>query len=871
MKKALSLLLVLAMVISMAPAVFAAPVVTISDDVTVKEGEVASFTVTTTGTGNISYVWYYRENSAKGWKFANETGKNSPTLMVTASRANNGYQYCCVVTDANGKTTSAHATLNVEVEPLAVIDQTHELTVSSGDTFSLKVKANDPNVKYRWYGRGYGNEYWRFPAGQGVVSDTLTATATGLYAKYEYMCRITDKNGNYVDSEIITVNISDPEELAFTKQPTDVSAKVGDQVTFYVYTTGAVRLQWYYKTATSNWAFVEKCPGYVSGNDTYKLTMDVTENNIGYQFTCQITGSDGVSKLTAETATLTLRDDLAIVTGPQDVTAEAGETVQFTIDAKGVSKYQWYRRTSATANWGFASEADGAKTSTLNVTATESMDGYQYCCVIQDVDGLKITSDPATLTVGYPLGHINNPHMINVMGVPYECQTGEVAAGATYYASINNGFSAPNMVIENANVNVIYKGETYAPVDGVVTVPLAPCYRMPNNVEIVNKGTEAASYTLKFEYPLGSMENPEIVTDLTFFYAPQAEGDTDGYYFKWTAPEAAILTLSLSNYAEGADYNAYVTVGYTQYNWAVEAVEGVLTIEVAEGDEVIINAFTISQYKIDENWNVVCDEEGNPIVVYNPESSVYINGGFVNGGINYPYDLSPMDVPGSAVTNVIEAGASEYYTTTASGTVITFNTQDITVEYEGVVYEAQNGAVSFYVEGGFDPMTRMPKPIVFKVTNIGTAAASFTANYNFKVGHSLNPDALILGDNTQTFVQGDEEYVYTWTATDDGELTISVSGTNGWVYFVNNLTDNQYSERMVSTDEGAETLTIQVEAGDEIQVKMCSYDADLWGSCDGSVTVNASFKVPAGEDAPGDTDIEQPIPDEDKPEDGVGD
>lgn len=400
MKKVLSLLIVLAMVLAMVPAVFAAPVVTISDDVTVKEGEVASFTVTTTGTGNISYVWYYRENSAKGWKFANETGKNSSTLMVTASRANNGYQYCCVVTDANGKTTSAPATLNVEVEPLAVIDQTRELTVSSGDIFSLNVKVNDPNVKYRWYGRGYGNEYWRFPAGQGVVSDTLTATATGLYAKYEYMCRITDKNGNYVDSEIITVNISDPEELAFTKQPTDVSAKVGDQVVFYVYTTGAVRLQWYYKTATSNWAFVEKCPGYVSGDDTYKLTMDVTEKNIGYQFTCQITGSDGVTKLTADTATLTLRDDLAIVTGPQDVTAEAGETVQFTIDAKGVSKYQWYRRTSATANWGFASEADGAKTSTLNVTATESMDGYQYCCVIQDVDGLKITSDPATLTVG---------------------------------------------------------------------------------------------------------------------------------------------------------------------------------------------------------------------------------------------------------------------------------------------------------------------------------------------------------------------------------------------------------------------------------------------------------------------------------------
>ena len=548
---------------------------------------------------------------------------------------------------------------------------------------------------------------------------------------------------------------------------------------------------------------------------------------------------------------------LKIVTQPTAQTAALGANAEFIVVANGDElTYQW--QTLVGEAWVDIADATAA---TLSVTASEENDGTQYKCVITDKHGESVTSEVAALTVEYPQGHMYNPHVINVMGMPYACQTGEIAAGATYYASISNGFSAPNMVIENANVNVIYNGETYAPVDGVVTVPLAPSSRMPNNVEIVNKGAEAASYTLTFEYPLGSMENPEIVTDLSFFYAPQAEGDTDGYYFKWTAPEAGILTLSLSNYAEGADYNAYVTVGYAQYNWSEEAVEGVLTIDVAEGDEVIINAFTISQYKIDENWNVVYDEEGNPIIVYNPESSVYINGGFVNGGINYPYDLSPMDVPGSAVTNVIEAGASEYYTTTASGTVITFNTQDITVEYEGVVYEAQNGAVSFYVEGGFDPMTRMPKPIVFKVTNIGENAVAFTANYTYPVGHSENPDTLVIGENVSTFEQGDEPYYYTWTAEETGKVTITISAKNGWFYCVNNLTKGTYGDNhYYYEDPVVDTVEIDVEAGEQIQVIVSSFDSELWGSCDGSVTVTVEPDVVIEEVLP-----EDPIDGEEDP------
>lgn len=786
----------------------------------------------------VSYQWQYLNKGATTWRNSSKTfeGYQSAAMTVPATMARSGMQYRCKVVDSDGvEHISNAAKLTVSYFQQQPVDQVLPL----GSMVTMSVQA-DGAASYQWQYRTKGATTWNKSSWSDAKTNSITFEATTSRAGYSYRCLVTAEDGTVYESNPGTLYIGDA--TVILDQPADQTVSDGETATFAVNVSGqGLAYQWQVMApGTSKWV-------KVSGATEATLSVEATKADNGAKYRCVITDKHNQTT-TSNEVTLTVNSTvLEIVTQPVEQTVALGANAEFSVVATGDGlTYQW--QTMVDDAWVNIADATAA---TLTVVASDENNNAKYQCVITDKYGDSVTTDAVELTVEYPAGHEKNPIWleagVNELNIP---------AGATVYYT--GRFGGMEMAVAG-DVSVEHNGATYGNGDTFACVQMGmwnPC------VFVVTNSAEAdAACTLTVSYPLGSMENPEIVTDLSFFYAPQAEGDTDGYFFKWTAPEAGILTLSLSNYAEGADYNAYVTVGYTQYNWAEEAVEGVLTIEVAEGDEVIINAFTISQYEIDENWNVVYDEEGNPVLVYNPESSVYINGGFVNGGINYPYDLSPENVPGSAVTNVIEAGASEYYTTTASGTVITFNTQDITVEYEGVVYEAQNGAVSFYVEGGFDPMTRMPKPIVFKVTNIGTAAASFTANYNYPVGHAENPDTLALGDNVAAFEQGDEPYYYTWTAEETGEVTITVSAENGWFYCVNNITASAYGDNNYYNDiEVVNTVTLSVEAGDVLQVIVSSYDADLWGSCDGSVTVNASFE------AEGSVEIEQPLPS--LPEDG---
>ena len=86
-----------------------------------------------------------------------------------------------------------------------------------------------------------------------------------------------------------------------------------------------------------------------------------------------------------------------ILTQPAAVTTQAGTVARFAVEACGdVQSYVWqYNRGSG---WYFT-YMDGCNTSTLNVTAAGSRNGYSYRCTVTFADGTKITSEAAELTV----------------------------------------------------------------------------------------------------------------------------------------------------------------------------------------------------------------------------------------------------------------------------------------------------------------------------------------------------------------------------------------------------------------------------------------------------------------------------------------
>ena len=77
-------------------------------------GTTAVFRVVAVGR-ELRYQWQYKIPTG-GWKNNSSAtvGYNTDTLQVAASNTRNGYQYRCVVTDADGSTvTSDPATLTV--------------------------------------------------------------------------------------------------------------------------------------------------------------------------------------------------------------------------------------------------------------------------------------------------------------------------------------------------------------------------------------------------------------------------------------------------------------------------------------------------------------------------------------------------------------------------------------------------------------------------------------------------------------------------------------------------------------------------------------------------------------------------------------
>ncbi len=88
----------------------------------------------------------------------------------------------------------------------------------------------------------------------------------------------------------------------------------------------------------------------------------------------------------------------AISKQPKSVTAYAGDTVEFSVEASGSDlSYQWYYRTSSTGSWKTCSGAD-AQSANISIEAKTYRSGYQYRCRVENWAG-SVESAAAKLTV----------------------------------------------------------------------------------------------------------------------------------------------------------------------------------------------------------------------------------------------------------------------------------------------------------------------------------------------------------------------------------------------------------------------------------------------------------------------------------------
>ena len=362
-------------------------------DLTCKAGETAEFTVEADG-DELNYQWMVLKNGE--WaNCSNKDGAKTATLKLEAKESRNGSTYKCVITDNTGFSATTNQVKLTVTNPLTVETQPVDFYGVAGETATFTVVAKGSGLKYQW--QTFKNGSWtNCSINDGAKTDTLSLEIKSSRNGSKYQCVITDKNGDTVTTDTVTLTIGAP--LKIVTQPEDYSGAAGETATFTVAAEGTgLKYQWQ-TLKNGSWT---NC-SINDGAKTATLTLAIKDSRNGSKYQCVITDKNGAA-VTTETVTLTVKKEVIIVTEPSDYCAYVlGETATFTIEAEGEGlKYQW--QVLKNGAWTNCSINDGAKTKTLSLEVKSSRDGSEYRCVVTDKYGNSAESITVTLTIAKTL------------------------------------------------------------------------------------------------------------------------------------------------------------------------------------------------------------------------------------------------------------------------------------------------------------------------------------------------------------------------------------------------------------------------------------------------------------------------------------
>lgn len=288
------------------------------------------------------------------------------------------------------------------------------------------------------------------------------------------------------------------------------------------------------------------------------------------------------------------------------------------------------------------------------------------------------------LRVEEPIGTKDNP--IEISSVEEFDVT--VEAGKEVYLNIYK-VTKMYLQIEDENAYIIYKGKTYKPEDGEISVLISvPDTFTPTEVVIGNSGDKTETFKAKIQARAGSFDNPYKLK-LGDFTAKVAAGNEQGVYYTYNAPADGALTLKCVESPKRVKY------GYSLFNTDTSAMRNLESDSVtAENGEVTVSVQAKKGQKILVCISTLPDDKG----VY-PAANMKFNAVFTEGEITEEeqektteYSVTAKDDAGAPLANVsilVTVGEEQQaFTTNAEGVaLITLPTGS----YEG----------SFYVPDGY--------------------------------------------------------------------------------------------------------------------------------------------------------------------------
>ena len=199
-------------------------------NVSVKAGEQATFTVAATGT-DLKYQLQIDRNDGKG--FADIAGADRASYTTSAVDKNcNGYKYQCVISNSAGSVTTGTATLTVTedvmppVQPTVkkpgISKQPQNVSVKAGEQATFTVKATGTDLTYQWQINRNNGKGFVDITGADKASYT-TGVADMLCNGYKYQCVISNSVGS-VTTNAATLTVTE----STTPSPDPVSYKILD-------------------------------------------------------------------------------------------------------------------------------------------------------------------------------------------------------------------------------------------------------------------------------------------------------------------------------------------------------------------------------------------------------------------------------------------------------------------------------------------------------------------------------------------------------------------------------------------------------------------------------------------------------------------
>ena len=337
---------------------------------TVAAGQTASFSVTATGNGPLTYQWKKNGTDISG------ATASTYTTPVNSS-ADTGAMYAVSVSNGAGTVTSSNATLTVSAAPGAPVigTQPANQSVAAGQTAKFSVTATGTGtLTYQWQKNGTDIS--------GATSSTYTTPVTVIGDNGAQYSVVVGNSADKVASSKATLTVTAAAVApAITTQPANQSVTEGQTATFSVTASGTAPLTYQWK----------KNDTVIEGVTTSSHTTDATVlGDSGAVFTVVVSNSAG--NVTSSNATLTVNVPPAITVQPTAQNITAGQTATFSVTATGTAplSYQWKKN---------GTDISGANSNTYTTPVMSTGgSGVEYSVVVSNSAG-TVTSSSATLTV----------------------------------------------------------------------------------------------------------------------------------------------------------------------------------------------------------------------------------------------------------------------------------------------------------------------------------------------------------------------------------------------------------------------------------------------------------------------------------------